>query len=103
MKEREMKRVLVFALSLVFTLSMISLAFAGGISGKVLHKDGSPCSSCQVSASVKSGGVTKRVSCNSKGEFSLSWSADIGVNAVYVNGNKRHGSANNGSYLTLTK
>ncbi len=99
-----MKRVmLTTALVFVFTLSMVSLAFAGGISGKVLHKDGTPCSSCKVSASVKSGGVTDRVLCNSKGEFSLSWSADIGVNAVYVNGNKRHGSANNGSYLVLAK
>jgi len=82
-----MKTIFVVIAIVAATFFFSNSVMAGEITGKVLYKDGSPCSGCKVSASINSGGVTDAVYCNSSGKFRLKWSSNNWIAKLFVNGN----------------
>jgi hypothetical protein len=76
-------------------------AAAGQITGRVLYKDGSSCTSCKVSASIKRSGMTERVSTDGKGYFTLTWSSDNSIDELYVNGSTERENIPSGSYIEI--
>jgi hypothetical protein len=87
-----------FATSLFF---MAESALAGEITGRIFYKDGSTCSSCRVSASIKRSGMTGKVFTDNKGYFKLTWSSDNSVDELYVNGNKEREDIPTGDYVEI--
>ena len=88
------------------TLSLIALllaspAMAGQITGRVFYKDGSKCTSCKVSASIKRSGMTDKVFTDDKGYFTLTWSSDNSIDELYVNGSKKRENIRSGEYVEI--
>lgn len=88
-------------LSLLLLILAAMPATAGQITGRVLYMDGSPCSSCRVSASIKRSGVTDKVYTDSKGNFTLTWSSDNSIDELYVNGMKADEDITSGRYVEV--
>ena len=76
-------------------------ACAGEITGRILNSDGSSCSTCRVSAYIKWGGMTDKVSTDSKGRFTLTWSSDNSVGELYVDGKKEAENISSGQYVEI--
>jgi len=85
----------------VLCLLLSATAFAGEITGVIYYEDGSKCSSCRVSASIKRSGVTDQVYTNNKGEFHLRWSSDNSIDELYVNGTTRRRNIKSGEYVVI--
>lgn len=92
-------RVLLY-LSLLFVF-VAGPAAAGQITGRILYKDGSPCSSCRVSASIKRSGMTEKVNTDSKAYFTLTWSSDNSIDELYVNGMTKRENIPSGQYVEI--
>lgn len=86
--------------SLLFAL-VAGPAMAGQITGRIFYKDGSSCSSCKVSASIKSSGMTDKVHTDGKGYFTLTWSSDNSIDELYVNGMKKLEDIPSGKYVEI--
>ena len=93
-----MKKVFLLVVSVILFLMLSVLAYSGEITGRITYSDGSPCSSCNVSASTGSG-VTDRVQCNREGRFRLTYPGSNSLGVVYVNGTTAQNNVANGSYL----
>lgn len=89
---------------LSFSLLVVLIAtpaVAGQITGRIYHKDGSTCSSCKISASIKRSGMTDKVYTDSKGYFTLTWSSDNSIDELYVNGMKEREDISSGQYVEI--
>lgn len=95
---RRIRALLVLSLLVVFVAGP---AAAGQITGRIFYKDGSTCSSCSVSASIKSSGMTEKVHTDGKGYFTLTWSSDNSIDELYVNGSKRRENIRSGEYVEI--
>jgi len=80
---------------------MAGSAWAGEITGRIFWKDGSSCSSCRVSASIKRSGMTDKVFTDSKGYFKLTWSSNNSIDELYVNGDKKREDIASGEYVEI--
>jgi hypothetical protein len=80
------KHRLTTAIALTLILSLPAAAAAGEITGRIQYADGSDCSGCKVSASIKGSGMTDRAYSDRNGEFRLSWSSDRWIDKLFVNG-----------------
>jgi hypothetical protein len=71
----------------------------GVLSGIVTYANGQPSTMSYVSAAVGglAGGVTQRVRTDSQGRFVLTWSANCGASAVYVDGREVDRNVPNGA------
>jgi hypothetical protein len=74
---------------------------AGQITGQIFYKDGSTCSSCKVSASIKRSGVTKAVYTDSKGKFTLTWSSNNSIDKLFVNGKTEKRNIKDGEHVVI--
>lgn len=91
---------IVLCLLLLFAL-VAGPAMAGEITGRIYYKDGSACSSCKVSASIKRSGMTDKVYTDGKGYFKLTWSSSNSIDELYVNGSKKRENIPSGEYVVI--
>ncbi len=86
-----------FLLTVLFAVP----ACAGEITGRIFNSDGSSCSTCSVSASIKRSGMTGKVLADSKGRFTLTWSSDNSIDELYVDGTKEAEDISSGQYVEI--
>ena len=80
---------------------MAESAIAGEITGRIFYKDGSTCSSCRISASIKRSGMTDKTFTDNKGYFKLTWSSDNSIDELYVDGKKEREDIPTGDYVEI--
>jgi hypothetical protein len=90
----------------VLIASLLSLlatmpALAGEITGAVYYRDGSPCSSCRVSASIRMGAITKTVHTDNKGKFHLTWRGNNCIAELFVEGKTRRRDVPTGEHVVV--
>jgi|GraSoiStandDraft_5_1057265.scaffolds.fasta_scaffold328467_2 hypothetical protein len=80
---------------------MAESVMAGEITGRIFFKDGSTCSSCRISASIKRSGMTGKVFTDNKGYFKLTWSSNNSIDELYVDGKKEREDIPSGDYVEI--